>query len=136
MPDIKDSITIAGAGMKAQSTRMRIAAENIANADSTASTPGGDPYRRKTVTFKNTLDKELGLKTVKVSKVGTDPSEFLSEYNPTHPAADSDGYVKRPNINVQIEQADVKEAQRSYEANLSVIDVSRSMVSRTLELMR
>ncbi len=136
MADLKDAITIATHGMKVQSTRMRVGAENIANADSTATTPGGEPYRRKTITFKNVLDRELGVEVVKVDKIGVDDGEFNRRYDPSHPAANAEGYVLTPNVQTSIERLDIQEAQRSYEANLSVIDISKSMLNRTLELMR
>jgi flagellar basal-body rod protein FlgC len=136
MADLKDSMFIAGAGMQAQNLRMRVISENIANADSTADTPGGDPYRRKTITFKNVLDKQIQADVVKVKKIGTDPKPFETEYAPGNPAADAEGYIKRPNVDPTIEMADMREAQRSYEANLSVIEVTRGMINRTLDLMR
>lgn len=136
MADLNDAITIASHGMRAQSMRLKVTAENIANADSVSTVPGGKPYQRKTVTFKNVLDRELGVNVVKVDKVGNDSSPFLQEYEPGHPAADKDGYVLKPNVNTMFEAMDMREAQRSYEANLNAIDISKSMISRTLDLMR
>lgn len=133
---LNDSLKIAAAGMRAQSDRLRVVAENIANADSTATAPGGDPYRRKTVVFKNVLDKELGMETVRVSKRGTDKSAFIKKYEPYHPAADAQGYVLYPNVNTIVEAVDMKEARRAYEANLGVIEVSKAMMARTLDLLR
>lgn len=127
---------IAASGMQAQGTRLRIIAENIANAGSMAETAGGDPYRRKTVTFSNLLDRELGARTVEVSRVREDKSDFGLRYEPTHPAADEDGYIKTPNVKIAIEMMDFREAQRSYEANLNMIDVSRRMLQSTLQLLR
>jgi flagellar basal-body rod protein FlgC len=119
-----------------QGERLRVIAENVANVDSVSEVPGGDPYRRKTITFQNALDREMGLSLVKVKKVGLDPSEFTRKYDPNNPAADKTGYVKLPNVNALIEMNDMREAQRSYEANLKVIEVSRGMLQRTIDLLR
>ena len=129
-------MAIAASALRAQQARMRIIAENLANADSIAKTPGGDPYRRKTVTFTNRFDRELGANAPKVRRVGTDPREFNSRFDPSHPAADNRGYVKTPNVNSTIEVMDMREAQRSYSANLSVLEVTRGMLTRTIEAMR
>jgi flagellar basal-body rod protein FlgC len=134
--DLMESLMISAAGMRAQGQRLRVVAENLANADSVAEVAGGDPYRRKTISFKNALDKELGLETVQVSKVGVDPSDFRMKYEPGNPAADAKGYVKLPNVNSLIEMTDMREAQRSYEANLRAIDVARTMLQRTIDLIR
>jgi flagellar basal-body rod protein FlgC len=134
--DLMESLMISAAGMRAQGQRLRVVAENLANADSVAEVPGGDPYRRKTISFKNQLDRELGLETVQVSKVGADPSDFRLKYDPGNPAADTKGYVKLPNVNSLIEMTDMREAQRSYEANLKAIEVARSMLQRTIDLIR
>jgi flagellar basal-body rod protein FlgC len=134
--DLMESLMISAAGMRAQGQRLRVVAENLANADSVAEVPGGDPYRRKTISFKNQLDRELGLETVQVSKVGDDPSDFRMNYDPGNPAADQKGYVKLPNVNSLIEMSDMREAQRSYEANLRAIEVARSMLQRTIDLIR
>jgi len=136
MGDIKSGLYIAGAGIKVQSERLRVIAENIANSETTASKPGGTPYQRKTIHFKNELDKELGVNVVKVDKIGLDRSPFLKVYNPGHPAADAEGYVLKPNVDPVVESADLKEAQRTYEANLGVIEVTKSMLNRTLDLLR
>lgn len=133
---LSDSLAIASAGMKAQGDRLRIVAENIANADATGTSPGAEPYRRKTVQFKNALDKELGIETVKVSKRGYDMSDFRMKYDPSHPAADEKGYIMLPNVSTIVEMMDMREARRGYEANMNVIEVSKSMLSRTLELLR
>ncbi len=127
---------ISAAGMRVQGQRLRVVAENLANADSVSEVPGGDPYRRKTISFKNALDKELGLETVQVGKVGIDPSDFRMKYEPGNPAADAKGYVKLPNVNSLIEMTDMREAQRSYEANLRAIEVARTMLQRTIDLIR
>lgn len=134
--DLMESLMISAAGMRAQGQRLRVVAENLANADSVAEVPGGDPYRRKTITFKNQLDRELGLETVQVQKVGDDPSDFRMKYDPGNPAADGKGYVKLPNVNSLIEMSDMREAQRSYEANLRAIEVARNMLQRTIDLIR
>lgn len=134
--DLKDSMAISASGMRAQSDRLRIVSQNIANAESTSTVPGGDPYRRKTIYFKNKKDPETGLETVKVYKYGEDKSPYLLRYEPGHPAANAEGYVKYPNVDTVIESQDAKEAQRSYEANLNMLDVSRSMVARTLDILR
>lgn len=134
--DLAASMEIAARGMRAQGTRLRIVSENIANANTVGSKPGEDPYRRKTLTFKNVLDNESGNHYVQVDRVYPDRSDFKLEYDPTHPAANKDGYVKKPNVNALIEMADLREAQRSYEANLNVIDMSKSMIIRTIELLR
>ena len=134
--DLMESLMISAAGMRAQGQRLRVVAENLANADSVSEVPGGDPYRRKTISFKNQLDRELGLETVQVQKVGVDPSDFRMKYDPNNPAADAKGYVKLPNVNSLIEMSDMREAQRSYEANLRAIEVARSMLQRTIDLIR
>ena len=134
--DLSKAMMISAAGMKVQSTRMRVIAENLANASSVASSPGVDPYRRKTVTFINTLDSELGITRVRVNKVTFDQSDFGLRYDPGHPAADENGYIKTPNVNGLIEAMDMKQSQRSYEANLNSIEVSKNMMMRTLDLLR
>jgi len=134
--DLMESLMISAAGMRAQGQRLRVVAENLANADSVAEVPGGDPYRRKTISFKNQLDRELGLETVQVGKLGEDPSDFRMKYDPGNPAADAKGYVKLPNVNSLIEMTDMREAQRSYEANLKAIEVARNMLQRTIDLIR
>ncbi|TAN76265.1 MAG: flagellar basal body rod protein FlgC [Magnetospirillum sp.] len=136
MDELTKSTQIAISGMKAQSQRLRVVSENLANADSTAQTPEGTPYRRKVVTFKNELDRATGVNAVKVDKVRPDTAEFQRRYDPKHPAADRDGYVLAPNVNPLIELMDMREAQRSYEANMNVINTSRTMLSRTVEMLR
>jgi flagellar basal-body rod protein FlgC len=134
--DFLRSVMIAASGLKAQSGRMRIISENIANADSTASTPGGTPYQRKMPTFKTRFDDELGAQLVEMGRIERDKSAFPSKYEPGHPAANAAGYVLQPNVNSLIEQMDLREAQRTYEANLGVIGATRRMVARTLEILR
>lgn len=122
--------------MRAQGDRLRVVAENIANAQSTSATPGGEPYRRKTVLFQNVLDKEMGVNTVKVTKRSFDQSPFEKKYDPNHPAADPEGYVLYPNVNAIVEMMDMREARRGYEANLNVVEVSKSMLSQTIGLLK
>ena len=134
--DFGKIMQISASGMNAQSVRLRTIAENIANSESTSNSPGGDPYRRKLVTFKDVFDKTVGVNEVKIDKVTTDNSQFEKRYDPQNPGADKDGYVLMPNVNPLIEMMDMRQAQRSYEANLSVIDVTRSMASNTVNLLK
>lgn len=134
--DFTDVMQIASAGMRAQGDRLRIIAENVANANSTSISPGGEPYRRREVLFKNVLDRTSGLTLVKSTNVRNDMSDFGKEFNPSHPAADAQGYVLTPNVKPLIEMIDMREAQRNYDANLSVLDSARSMISRALEILR
>ena len=134
--DLMKSIKIAAAGMRVQGVRLKVISENIANADSMSPVPGGDPYRRKVVTFENVLDRTLGTELVKVRNIDVDSSDFRKNYNPGHPAADKSGYVSLPNVNALVEMMDMREAQRSYEANLRIIDVSKKLVARTVDLLR
>ncbi len=134
--DLMASMKVAAAGLKAQSGRMRVIAENLANSNSTASEPGGDPYRRRIPTFSQEFNRELGIKTVTTGRIKLDQSDFGKRYEPGHPAADSQGYVKLPNVNGLIEGMDMREAQRSYQANLNVISATRRMLARTLEILR
>ena len=127
---------VAASGMRAQGKRMQVVSENIANADSTSVQPGGDPYRRKTITFQSVLDAQTGGERVEVKAIGRDRSDFRLVYDPAHPAADAQGYVKMPNVNPLIEMADMREASRSYEANLNMLDMGRQMKARTLDILR
>ncbi len=136
MTDLMKSLNISASGMKAQGERIRVIAENIANAGSTALTPEGEPYRRKLITFGSTLNRELGVDLVDVQRVSRDPSEFGLRYQPGHPAADETGYVKTSNVNTLVEMTDMREAQRSYEANLRVMQSSQRMLQRTIDLLR
>jgi flagellar basal-body rod protein FlgC len=135
MTELFNALSIAASGMKAQGTRMRVISENIANSESTSQTPGGEPYRRKVLTFKDMLDRSSGADMVQVNKVMPDASDFSLKYDPSHPAANSDGYVMMPNVNPLIEMADMREAERSYDANLSVIQATKTLVSHTLSLL-
>ncbi len=130
------TLRIAASGLDAQSARMRVTSENIANAQSAGSTPGADPYQRKTISFASELDRVSGASLVKVDRIGRDHSPFRVEYDPDHPAADPKGYVKLPNVNVLIEMADMREANRSYEADLQVVKQGRQMISMTIDLLR
>jgi flagellar basal-body rod protein FlgC len=130
------SMLIAASGMRAQAERMRVIAENLANANSAASKPDEDPYRRQIPVFKNELDRATGAPSVKVKGVVSDQSDFREQYMPGHPAADERGYVKMPNVNSLVEMMDMREAQRAYEANLSVIDNTRTMMARTVDLLK
>lgn len=134
--DLVNSLHIAASGMKAQSDRLRIVAENIANVDSAGESPNDTPYRRKTISFKNELDREMGVNRVEVSKYGVDPSDYIRKYDPAHPAADREGYVNMPNVNPLIELVDMREARRGYEANVNVIEVSKGMLSQTINMLR
>ena len=127
---------IAGAGLSVQSARLRVVSENLANAQSTGSVAGADPYSRKTVTFESELDHAMGAELVKIKSIGTDRSPFRIEHDPGHPAADTKGFVKYPNVNILMEMADMREANRSYEANLQVITASRDMALRALRIGR
>ena len=134
--DMTKALDISARGMQAQTTRLRVIAENLANQDTTGSSPGGQPYQRKTVTFKNTFDRASGTSFISVKQIGRDKSEFPQRYDPGHPAADTNGYVRTPNVNSMIEVMDMREAQRSYNANLSVMQIARSMISRTIDMLK
>jgi flagellar basal-body rod protein FlgC len=129
-------MAIATSGLRAQAGRMRVISENIANADSTAQAPGGDPYRRKVPTFTSALDRSLDARVVALGRVKPDTSAFRVKYEPTNPAADANGNVKYPNVNPVIEMTDMRDAQRSYEANLNVISATRRMIQRTLDILK
>jgi len=130
------AMLIAASGMRAQAERMRVIAENLANSSSTASTPDEDPYRRQVPIFSAELDRVSGAETVRVTGVVNDTSAFREQYMPGHPAADERGYVKMPNVNALVEMMDMREAQRAYEANLNVIDNTRTMMARTVDLLK
>lgn len=137
MSELFGAMTISSHGMKAQSTRIRVISENIANANTAAPTPDENPYTRKFPVFKNEMDRELGYKTVGVSKIKDDTKKpFQLKYMPDHPGADENGYVKMPNVNSLIETMDMQEAQRSYEANLGMIEQSRNMIMQTISILR
>ena len=134
--DFMKTISIAASGLKAQSGRMRVIAENIANANSTAQTPGADPYRRRIATFRSTFDRELQAQVVELGRIQPDRSDFATRVDPGHHAADEKWHVKYPNVNSLIESVDMREAQRSYEANINVVSATRRMIARTLDLLR
>jgi len=136
MDDLLKTMRISSAAMKAQGTRLRVISENVANASSLPQSPGGKPYQRKIVIFKNVLDRKIGIDTVRVDKITADKSKFSKRFDPNHVAADANGYVLAPNINTLIEMADMREAQRSYDANLNAIKTSKQMLKSTIELLR
>ena len=134
--DLNNALKISASGMKAQGTRLRVISENIANQDSVGRTGGADPYRRKTIVFKDVMDRQLGIDLVQVAKIGRDEGNFKISYEPYHPLADEKGYIKRPNVNGLIEMMDMREAQRTYEANLTVLESTKKMIQRTIDLLR
>lgn len=136
MDPLTASLKISASGLEAQSARLRVVSENLANARSTGDTPGADPYRRKTISFTEELDRAAGFNTVEVKKIGVDRSDFQTEYDPGNPAADANGVVKVPNVNILVEMADMREANRSYEANLQSIRQARDLISSTIDLLR
>ncbi len=134
--DFLKTLSIAASGLRAQAGRMRIISENIANADSTPQAPGANPYRRKVPTFRTEFDRALDAQLVELGKTRTDTSEFRLKYEPGHPSADSKGNVKYPNVNPLVEMTDMREAQRSYEANINVISATRRMIQRTIDILK
>ena len=134
--DFLKSLTTAASGLKAQSSRMRIIAENIANADSAPTSVGGQPYRRKISTFTQQVDRETGASLIEAGRVRRDTSPFRTKYDPGNPSANAKGEVAMPNVNGLIENMDMREAQRTYEANLNVVTVTRQMLGRTLDILR
>ncbi len=135
MDALVSALKIAATGMGAQSERLRVVSQNLANAQSTGTTPGSDPYRRKTISFAAELDGSGG-SMVQVGSIGRDQSDFPIEFLPGNEAADERGFVKMPNVNVLVEMSDMTEANRSYEANLQVIKQARDLISMTIDLMR
>ena len=134
--DISKALAISASGMDAQTARLRVIAENLANQDTTGSTPGAEPYRRKVVTFENRMDQALGADTIRVKRISRDQASFPQRFDPSHPAADAQGYVKTSNVNTFVEVMDMREAQRTYSANLNVLETTRTMLSRTIELLK
>jgi len=134
--DFLKTMAIAASGLRAQAGRMRIISENIANADSTPSAPGTEPYRRKVPSFQTEIDRSLDVKLVELGRTRIDTSEFRLKYEPGHPAADKNGNVKYPNVNPLLEMTDMREAQRSYEANINVISATRRMLQRTIDILK
>jgi flagellar basal-body rod protein FlgC len=133
--DLLKTMSVSASGMQAQGKRMQVISENLANKDSVGKTPDEDPYRRKTISFKNVLDREANITKVAVGAAREDMSDFDLKFNPSHPAANEDGYVKMPNVNSLVEIMDMKETQRSYQANLGVIEASKKMIMRTLDIL-
>ncbi len=136
MDKASETLQIAAAGLRAQASRMRIIAENVANAESTGRTPEDNPYQRQIPVFDAEMNRELGARMVRMSDVRLDDSEFRMAYEPGHPAADAEGYVRYPNVSSLIELMDMRDAQRSYEANLTMVEGTRRMLERTLDLLR
>jgi flagellar basal-body rod protein FlgC len=136
MDDLSKASEIAVSGMKAQAERLRVVSENLANADSLPTAPDQQPYRRKVLTFRNVLDKSIGADTVRVAKVDVDRSQFHKVYQPNHPAADAAGYVLTPNVNPLVELMDMREAERSYQANMDVVTTSRTMLTNTINMLK
>lgn len=134
--DLDKALTISARGMDVQTTRLRVIAQNLANQDTTGSTPGADPYRRKTITFENKVDKASGVPAVAVKDIGHDTHDFPLRYDPSNPAANAEGYVKLPNVNSLVEVMDMREAERSYSANLAVMQATRTMLTRTIDLLK
>jgi flagellar basal-body rod protein FlgC len=134
--DLTKAMTISARGMDAQSARLKVIAQNLANQNTTADAPGGSPYRRKTVTFESKMDQAVGAETVRIKQISPDMSDFPTRYDPSHPAANAQGYVQTPNVNSFVEVMDMKEAQSSYSANLNVMQVSRSMLTRTIDMLK
>ncbi|MCB8837929.1 flagellar basal body rod protein FlgC [Aurantimonas sp. VKM B-3413] len=130
------SLKIASSGITAQSTRMKVVSENIANAQTTGTTPGSDPYQRKTVSFQSEIDKLTGADLVEVGKISADRSPFVIEHDPGNPAANADGYVKKSNVRMLVEMADMRDANRSYEANVQVVKQARELINMTIDLLR
>ncbi len=134
--ELLKSMLISAAGMKTQGQRMQVISENIANAESLPNKPGEEPYRRKLISFSNRLNRELDVRLVEVSKISKEKGEFKKRLDPNHPAADEDGYVKMPNVNSLVEMMDMRQAQRSYEANLNMVETAKKMLTRTIDLLR
>ncbi len=134
--DMTTALAISAAGMSAQTTRLRVISENLANQDTTGSDPNAAPYRRKTVTFRDRFDARLGVPMVEVASIGTDSTPFPKRFDPSHPAADAQGYVRLPNVNPFVEMMDMRSAERSYSANLAVMQAARDMLTRTIGLLQ
>ena len=134
--DLGQALKISASGMDAQTKRLRVIAENLANQDSTGSYPGATPYQRKTTVFGNVLDRATGAQAVQVKSIQPDTTPFPQKYDPANPAADANGYVRMPNVNSFVEMMDMREAERSYSANLNVMQASRSMLTRVIDLLK
>jgi len=136
MDPLLSSLKVAASGVSAQSERLRIVSENLANAQSTGKGPGTEPYQRKTISFAATVDRASGGSKVEIAAIGRDQTDFPIEFQPGHEAADENGYVKMPNVNVLVEMADMREAVRGYESNLQSIKQARELISMTIDLLR
>lgn len=136
MDPLTSALKVSASGLQAESTRLRIVSENIANARSSGDTPGAEPYRRKTISFAAEVDRASGASLVEIERLGTDDSDYNIEFDPGNPAADEKGMVKMPNVNILVEMADMREANRAYEANLQTIKQSRDLISQTIDLLR
>ena len=134
--DMDAALTVSARGMQAQATRLRVIAENLANQQTTGGAPGAAPYQRKTVSFAEQMDQSLGVPTVEVARIGTDPAPFPQRYDPSNPAADAGGYVRMPNVNSFVEVMDMRDAQRSYDANLGVMQTTRAILTRTIAMLK
>jgi len=134
--ELSKALNISAQGMDVQTTRLRVIAENLANQDTTATSASGKPYRRKTITFANQMDRALGVEMVHVKQIGEDKTDLPKRYEPGNPAADANGYVQTPNVNSFVEVMDMREAERSYSANLSVMQTVRGMLTRTIEMLK
>jgi flagellar basal-body rod protein FlgC len=133
---LTQAMASSASGMRVQATRLRVIAENMANVSSTADTAGGDPYRRKLMTFEQAVDRSSGAALVRTGRVTVDPAPFRTVYDPSHPAANGQGYVKMPNVSTHIEVADLREASRTYEANLAALSQARTMFTKTIEILK
>ena len=133
--NILDAMQVSSAGMKVQGDRLRVISQNIANADTAANTPNAEPYKRKSVIFKNEMDRASGVEKVKVERIVEDNSDFKLKFQPSHPGADQNGYIRLPNVNTLVETMDMREAQRSYEANLGMVQISKAMLGKTIDLL-
>ncbi|WP_375176174.1 flagellar basal body rod protein FlgC [Pseudooceanicola sp.] len=136
MDPLKSILHISASGMLAQGERLKVVSENVANASSTAMSPGEDPYRRKTITFEEMIDQETGISTVRVASIDRDDTDFSLRHEPSHPAADEKGFVKVSNVSAVMEMANMREAARSYEANLNMFEAARRMRSQMIDLLK
>lgn len=134
--DMQTALDISAHGMQAQTDRLRVIAQNLANVDTTGGAPGAVPYRRKTITFRDVMDRSVGADVVQVANIGTDPTPFPRKYDPSNPAADARGYVQTPNVNSFVEVMDMRAAERGYQANLAVMQTTRGMLTRTIEMLK
>ncbi|MBY6006485.1 flagellar basal body rod protein FlgC [Salipiger bermudensis] len=136
MDTLKTVLSVAASGMRAQGERLKVVSENVANASSTGNTDGEDPYRRKIISFQEMVDRDSGASMVEVEGIRRDDADFQLSYDPSHPAADQDGFVKVSNVNTILEMSNMREASRSYQANLNMFETGRSMRSQLLDLLK